>query len=235
MREKRVMLLFLIATAGLFFTKTATPAQTNVKQKVEVTTTQRVAFAPDGMIQIKDSYGEVRIEGWDQPDVELTVTKATQKEYAPRDQARERAKLEKIKVTATQGDDGSLLISTMFLSRHPLRPLQGKTNLNLTYRIKVPRQSHLSIKHDVGAVAVIHVIGDIKVTNRIGEVTLKLPESEQYAIDAKAKIGDVTSDFNGESERQLLIGAKLESYRRRSHQLYLRVGIGEIAINKLPQ
>jgi hypothetical protein len=78
------------------------------------------------------------------------------------------------------------------------------------------------------------VVGDIEVTNRIGEISLKLLDSEAYTVDARAKIGEVSSDFGGSSRRSYLINERLISdYRKKAHRLHLRVGIGAIGIQKL--
>ena len=48
----------------------------NELKQVKITGTERVDFAPGGTIRIRGSYGSVSVEGWDQPEVEIIVTKS---------------------------------------------------------------------------------------------------------------------------------------------------------------
>jgi hypothetical protein len=231
-----MILLCSIAAIGALALCGEAQAQTVAKQRTEVTTTERVEFGSRGTVQIIDSFGEVSVEGWDKPEVEMTVTKKTQKQYEPKNLAKGLKELERIKVEMAQVSESSLLvIKTTFPSRTPTRLMRGKTNLNLEYRIKVPRHSSLMIKHDIGEVGVANVDGDIEATNRIGEIHLRLPGENQYAVDARVKIGDVSSEFGKtDYSRQKLLGAKMESNPPPStRRLYLRVGIGDIQVSKM--
>ena len=169
-------------------------AQTVDKREAEVTTTQSLEFGAKGTIQIVDSFGTVKVEGWDKEEVELTVTKRTQKKYEPRNIAKAIKGLGRFKVTMEPVDETSMMvIHTAYPSWTPARMLRGKSNLDLDYLIKVPRQSALLIKHGIGEVEVTNVSGDIEATASIGEISLKLPEDQQYTVDARVRIGDVSS------------------------------------------
>ena len=210
------------------------PAQSFDKRAVEIRETQQQTFQPGGTILIKDSYGEVIVEGWDQDAVEVVVVKKTLRSYEPHDEAEARAALERVKVETLKSSETNLLIKTEFPSRTLTRLLRGKTNLLITYHIKVPRRTTLTINHDIGAVTVRDVVGDIEITNRIGEVSLRLSESEQYAIDARSKVGDIDTDFAGLQERYKLLAERLATAPQpAAHRLLLRVGIGAVAIKKL--
>jgi hypothetical protein len=232
-----MVLLGLIAAIGALTLGGEAQAQTVAKQRAEVTTTERLEFGSRGTIQILDSFGEVSVEGWDKPEVELTVIKKTQKQYEPKKLAKGLKELERVKVEMAQVSESSLLvIKTTFPSRTPTRLMKGKTNTNLEYAIRVPRHSSLMIKHDIGEVGVTNVDGDIEATNRIGEIHVRAPGENQYAVDARVKIGDVSSEFgNANYSRQKLLGAKMESnLPPNTRRLYLRVGIGDIQVSKMP-
>jgi len=233
MRIKPTIWFCLVLTI-VFFSLNA-QAQSPAKERAKVTTTERVEFGMRGLIQVIDSFGEVRIEGWDKPEVELTVNKSTQKHYLPKDLAKGMKELERVKVAMERvGESSMLVINTTYPSRTPMRMMRGKTNLRLEYTIRIPRTSRLMVKHDIGEVVIANVDGDIEATNRIGELRLDLPEANQYAVDARVKIGDVSSEFGPETQRQKLLGAKLAGDPATStRRLYLRVGIGEIQVTKL--
>jgi hypothetical protein len=212
-------------------------AQTIEKREAEVTTTQSLEFGAKGTIQIVDSFGSLKVEGWDKEEVELTVTKRTQKKYEPKDLAKAAQGLERFKVTMEAvGETSLLVINTVYPSWTPARVFRGKTNLKLDYLIKVPRQSALLIKHGIGEVEVVNVSGDIEATASIGEVSLRLPEDQDYAVDARARIGDVSSEFGQTTHRQGLfaVGAKLAGEPAApTRRIFLRVGIGDIQVSKL--
>jgi predicted membrane protein len=235
MRNKRQMaigpLLFVCCLAlGI-----SAQAQTADKHEAEIKTTQSIEFGARGTIQIVDSFGSVKVEGWDKEEVELTVTKRTQKKYEPKDLAKAAKGLERFKVTMEAvGETSLLVINTTYPSWTPI--FRGKTNLKLDYLIKVPRQSSLLIKHGIGEVEVNNVSGDIEATASIGEISLRLPEDQSYAVDAHVRIGDVSSEFGQTTHRKglLAVGAKLAGEPAApTRRIFLRVGIGDIQVTKL--
>ena len=196
------------------------------KKKVEKTSTERVEFPAGGKIFIHKSFGEVSVEGWDQTGVELTVTKAIRATNTPEKQAEAVARLDRVRVTMVKDKDNVVIHSDV-----PFRK-----DLELKYRIKVPRNSALFINHDIGDVEVVNVIGDMNVNNRIGDITIKLPANEQFNVDARARIGDVSSDFGGTNRRKWLIGARANQgldYKQTAHWVVARIGIGDIQVRKM--
>ncbi len=204
-------------------------AQRIEKKRVYVTTTERIPFSNGVSVHLKDTFGEVLVEGWERDEVEISLTRGTQKDYELSAQAKEQRRLEKIKLVATKDGAGGLLIETKTL------PFIMKNNLTLEYKVKVPQAIFLKVKHSLGEVRIANIIGDIEATCKIGEIVLNLPEKERYDVDARVKIGEVSSEFGGQYNRQKLLGAKLveEVNRSEPHKLYLRVGIGEVSVKKL--
>lgn len=195
-------------------------AKDDARQHVSEQWTQTLSFAPGGTIRIANSVGHVLLEGWDQPMVEITVRKATQKKYAPEESARAQQDLERIQVVTQKDGEGTLVIRTEFPERNLLtRPRRGKTNVQLEYVIRAPKNCHLEIRHDVGGVDVKNFTGNINATNRIGELTVAVPRHALYAVDARTRVGDVSSDLGEEPTAA-------------TRTLYARVGIGEIRIHR---
>jgi hypothetical protein len=235
MRNKRQMAIGPILFVCCLAPGISARAQTADRHEAEITTTQSLEFGARGTIQLVDSFGSVKVEGWDKEEVELTVTKRTQKKYEPKDLAKAAKGLERFKVTMEAvGETSLLVINTTYPSWTPI--FRGKTNLKLDYLIKVPRQSTLLIKHGIGEVEVNNVSGDIEATASIGEISLRLPEGQNYAVDAHVRIGDVSSEFGQTAHRQGLfaVGAKLAGEPAApTRRIFLRVGIGDIQVSKL--
>ncbi len=197
-------------------------------EQAEVVDMQQTIFNSGGLLEITDSFGDVEIVGWDQPEIEVVVTKSSQKRYAAADLDRATAALDLIRVTAEQQSTGHLLIRTAFPSRAALRPVNGKSNVRLTYTIHVPRQTRLLVKHDMGELKVHDVTANMLLSNRMGDIVLSLPENERYDIDARAKNGGVNSEWCPDHTDRLTGDGVTP------HQLQLRVGVGEIIVHKTP-
>ena len=223
----RIRLLTLLLVSVLITSlppATAAGRGKDAKKSVEVSKTQSIEFIPRGVIRIQKSFGEVFVDGWDKNEVEVTVIKSIKASDTPEDQEKARQKLETVDVIASKQSADTLLIE----SRLPFRK-----NLDLEYRIKIPRESDLFVKHSYGEVTVDGVMGELEITASAGEITVNLQDGREYNIDAKVKIGDVVSAFKGMSKRSYLVSEKFSrDDRKESHRVYLRIGIGEIAINK---
>jgi hypothetical protein len=107
------------------------------------------------------------------------------------------------------------------------------TNLDMRYDIKVPRTADLRVRHSVGEVNVQGVTGDIDVTNKVGEVALRLPEDVEFEVSARVKIGDVDSSIPGRSRRTHLVGVAFDNDRRGSRRVHARVTVGQIRLAPL--
>ena len=203
-----------------------------VRQKVQVTSTQRLDLAPGGTVRLKNSAGEVSIEGWDQPGVEITTVKSTRNEYTAAERAKATHDLDGVKIAAERAN-GEVVIATTYVRKRRLAfaLLAGHaTNIDLNYRIKVPRDAHLMVDHEIGDVHFDDVTGDIRATTHQGAITLRLPADSQYELDAKTKIGSITSDFPGSMRRFWLVGHNFLHEAKAPHKLYLRTGVGDIII-----
>jgi hypothetical protein len=232
MRRSRLIATYIAAFAIVAVVSAVASAKTGQKnrekdqdkKRVEVIDTQTIPFVPRGEIYIKDSFGEVRVEGWDRPEVSLTVTKSLNTDDTPSDRAEKRAKLDRIKVVTKRESDDALVIAST---------VPFKRNLHLVYTIKIPRQSDLHIKHGIGEVSATNVLSDVEITASIGQITLTVPEGK-YDIDARSRLGDVQSAFPVSSRRPYLLAARARSkVEGEARKIYLRVGIGEIDILKM--
>jgi hypothetical protein len=63
---------------------------------------------------------------------------------------------------------------------------------------------------------------------------LELPENQTYAVNARARFGEVYSEFGDTCRRgPLSIGCKLvHEPATATRRLFLRIGVGQIYINK---
>jgi hypothetical protein len=205
------------------------------RQSFEVTHTERVPFAPGGTIRLNNSYGYLTVEGWDDPEVEITVIKSTDSFYEPSRQERAERPFEQIRVVTERHSDKELAISTILPVRHRFLLLQkAKSGVTVECRIHVPRDSRLVVHHDNGYVWVSDMTGDLDVRSHTGDMIVMLPDAGLYSIDARARVGSVSSDITGKSLSrlsQLLVGSHFDyASPTPKRRIYLRMGRGSIEI-----
>jgi hypothetical protein len=220
-------LLVAAATPLLSVDKPAQPSG-------QVSTTELVSFAPGGTVRFNDSFGDLYVEGWDQPQVEMTLIKVLQDSYhVPKDAAE---RLERVKFTTEHPAPNQLAIGTTIPSHSFFRhPFGGKGDVTVRYELRVPRDSNLIIHHGGGNILIAKVAGSVETTNREGDIVLMLPSPGPYSIDARSKMGTVISDFAGQGHVRYFIGVRFTGADASSaRKIFLRVGFGGITIKEVP-
>jgi hypothetical protein len=208
------------------------------KETLGSTHTERFKVAAAGTIRLENSFGEVDVDGWDRPEVEVTVVRSTERLYDAKAHAHNpdevQRRLDSVKITVRQ-DRNDVVISTAYPPRNAFtHPLSRRSDIEIGYRIKAPCASKVIVDHNRGGVNVSDIAGDIHATVLNGQVTLTLTPGGEYAIDAQCKIGDVYSDFEGNDRRRRVVG---EEFSRTgtapATNVYLRVRLGDIILQKL--
>src|SRR5947209_18395674 len=76
------------------------------RQTVQVTNTQRVDFASGGVLKLTNSIGELAVQGWDRPYVEITTIKSTKGAYTFPEREKATQELDKVLIAVErQGDE----------------------------------------------------------------------------------------------------------------------------------
>jgi hypothetical protein len=224
------------------------PVEKGFRRSFETTSTERVNFQPGGTIRVNNSYGYLTVEGWDEAQVEITVTKSTDRFLAPEEKEKAGKAFEQIHVITERSSEKELTISTTLPDRHgflysilPSRQIvftmPKKTTLGVTveYTVHVPRDSRLVVRQDHGYVWVSDVAGDIEVDSHTGDMIVALPDTGPYSIDARTRLGSVSSDFAGNGHKQFLVGTKyVHASPAVARRIFLRMGRGSITIKNGP-
>ena len=202
-----------------------------------VSVTEHMEFPPGGVLRLKNSIGELRVEGWDQPSVEITTIKSMKGDLDPKEREKAAGVLDKVRVTSERHGD-ELVLTTSFprLRGWPRSYSLGiATKFDLEYDIKVPRNARLIVEHHVGEVHVDQLTADIHADVHQGVIVVRLPERGAYAIEAKSRFGSVTSDFpgNGRSHWWRTGEQFQQSASVPSQKLNLRVGYGDILLLRI--
>lgn len=202
-------------------------------EQVQTTHTDHIDFPSAGVLKIEHSTGELSIEAWDQPGIEITTIRSTKSWYVNhRDDVLK--KLDQIKLkTDRQGDQVTI---TTEVPKHDFftRIFRGVSDFELEYIIKVPATAKLVIEHDTGDVNIFGVTGDLHVKNGIGQINIHVPQDGQYSIDARCDLGAINSDF-GDAEHGRVIHKSMVTQNppAGTQKLYARQGFGDIVIQKI--
>ena len=226
-----------VLTFGVLAVSSPAFSDEYVKPQPEMTRTEHVEFPSGGVIRL-EVYGDLFVEGWDQPEVEITVTKSMRYKYASTQSKAAAQHMESLQVVTERRSPTELAISTRLASRHgdwaPPLPSTTKAGVTLEYHVRMPRNSRLVIHQSVGDVLIRDVTGDIEAACRTGDIVLWLSGTRTYWIDARSRAGTVSSDFPGVTLSHFLFGQTFTSrIPPPSQRLYLRVGFGGITIKPI--
>jgi hypothetical protein len=199
--------------------------------------TEREDFAPGGLIRINGSYGDLNVEAWDRPEIEVNVIESLPYGYKSKQPIQATVRLDGIHIVIEHKTPTEATITTSLPFRHPAwdPPFTRHTTGGVTveYEIHVPRDSRLAIHHGTGSVSVSGVTGDILASAGRGDIFLWLPLGV-YSLDARTKFGIVSSDLDGAAHNKYLIGESFtEANPQPSHRLYLRAGFGGITVKRI--
>jgi hypothetical protein len=200
-----------------------------------------VSLDPGATIRVESSYGNVNVEGWDQPDVEIAWVKSMPFNYKPKQPDEAKKHLDSVQIVTERKSGTELWISTVLASRsgflRPPLPRKTKGDVRIEYEIHAPRDTKLVIHHGTGQVLVTDVAGDIEATGGRGDIVLMLPGSGSYSFDAKSKFGTVISAFDGDPHpRRYRLGEYYATAGSpQAHRIFLRMGFGGITLKAVPE
>ncbi len=241
--EPRIMLkrLLSIAVCGLSCTLLCAEDTTSTvdrpAEKIVITEAQKADLPANGSLRMTNAIGELTIEAWDEPGMEITTIKSTKTAVDAKDRDAANKLLASVKVVTERKDQG-LVISTTYPTHPKLaRLFIGMTEFDLEYRIKVPRTTSLTIDEVMGEVHIDNIAGELHIMNHLGETTVRLPDGA-YSIDARSKIGSVESDFPGTSRglKWFVVRWPGQAFTSNAlpapQKIFLRAGFGDILILK---
>lgn len=238
MLQKSVVFALLFTCAAVAEQKDAKqkdPKPADTRQKIRTTETQRMALEPSAAVRLENTTGQVRIEGWNRPDVEVTITKSTKDEYDSAKSAEGAKELEKFKTSFTRKGEEIVLATEYHHSSMPLM-LRGAPAVDLLYEIKMPRDGRLLVAQDMGDVQLLQLTGEINATVQKGSITVVIPGESQYDVDAKSKFGTVTSNVAKADHGIYFLGEHLDyEVAKPIRKLILRAKYGEIVLLHSPR
>ena len=211
------------------------PAADAPPQKIQVTHTDHFDLTSGATLRLEHTSGIVTIQAWDQPGAEVTTIKSTKDPISASDKTWATEELDQVVMTTTH-DANQVVITAVFprLRVLPLWPRNESRTVELQYLIKVPADTKLIIDHRAGEVNVESLVADMAIKVADGQITLHVPDTDTFAIQAKTGVGEIDSDFRGpEKRRRWGVGHKLvNTSAPATHKLNLSVRTGNIVILK---
>jgi len=137
---RKFMILLLGLTVRGFMTPPLFAQQ--VSTLIQESNTEHLTLTPGSVIRIDGSYGELNIEGWNKPEVEITITKTLPYGY---DKSKAAKDLKTVMIKTEKRSDKELDISTTIATHDSWfsSVARTKTDVMLEYQIHAPRDSKL--------------------------------------------------------------------------------------------
>jgi hypothetical protein len=152
-----------------------------------------------GTLTVDTRVGDVRIEGWDEPRLDVEAEKVVLAKSAQAAEPMFRQLQIQLK-----GADKHVFLRTVYPSRRPWRPFRGETKRWVHYRIRMPFDANLVLKCVDGDVYIKGITGQQKIDVNYGDVEVNVPSTDSLrSVQARTILGYVQSDLHGEDEAGL--------------------------------
>lgn len=147
-----------------------------------------------GLLTIDTRMGDIRVEGWDEPRLEIEAEKVVR---AKSEQAA-KGLYDLLKIDL-QGADQRVVLRTLYPPRSVWRPFRGESKLSVNYRIRMPFDANLNLRCVDGDVTVRDIVGAQQIRVNYGDVEVRVPNVYRLrTLQARSLLGYVQSDLHGE-------------------------------------
>ena len=147
-----------------------------------------------GLLTIDTRVGDIHIEGWDEPQLEIEAEKVV---HASSNEAA-KPLYERLTVVL-EGKDKQVQLRTLYPPRKLWRPFRGEARLSVNYHIKMPFDANLALKCVDGDVWIRGMVGKQVILVNYGDVEINIPSLDLLrSLRAHAWLGYVQSDLQGE-------------------------------------
>ncbi|MGA9058873.1 MAG: hypothetical protein WB763_20460 [Terriglobia bacterium] len=178
-----------------------------------------------GLLTIDTRMGDIHVEGWDEPRLEIEAEKVV------RSKSEKAAKSLYERITVVlQGQDKRVLLRTLYPPRRMWRPFRGESHLSVNYRIKMPFDANLVLKSVDGDVWIRGVEGKEQLLVNYGDVEIDIPSRDRLrSLHAHAWLGYVQSDLHGEDHAGF--GPRISYWNPSGAQdIYVKVRMGGVFV-----
>lgn len=148
-----------------------------------------------GTLTIDTRTGDIEIEGWDEPRLEISAEKVVE----ARSEKHAEPLYDDVQLVLA-GQDKKVLLRTVYPSRRPWRPFHNESKLSVNLRINMPYDANVVLKCVDGDVRVSGLVGQQALNVNYGDVEVDIPSIYRLrSLDARTILGYVQSDLHGEN------------------------------------
>jgi hypothetical protein len=184
---------------------------------------QQIPVGDADEIALDFPVGEVTVEAWDNPQVDLDVKIACKKKTG-RSRCEEAAKALRL-VYNTSGDRLRVEVKNW--------PKMAGKSLHVIAKINVPRNLPLWTDLGVGELNVEGTTGDLTVDLGVGEVRITLPKDAIRSVDLDTGIGEANLSADGRHYESAGLMARQLTWHKGTGNAHVKVdcGVGEIDVS----
>jgi hypothetical protein len=179
-----------------------------------------------GMLTVDTRTGDIEIQGWDNPRLEIQAEKIVRaKSASAAEPLYDRVKIQ------LQGQDKAVRLRTIYPPRRLWRPFRDESKLSVNFRIKMPYDANLTLHSVDGDVRVSGLAGRELIRVNYGDVEIDVPSPwDVRTLDAHAWLGYVQSDLHGGMESDSAgVSQRLWFYNERGKQdITVKVRMGGV-------
>ena len=178
-----------------------------------------------GLLTIDTRMGDIHIEGWDEPRLEIEAEKVVR----AKSQGAAKLLYERLSVVL-EGRDKRILLRTLYPPRRLWRPFRGESHLSVNYRIKMPFDANFNLKCVDGDVWIRGVEGKEQILVNYGDVEIDIPSVDHLrSLRAHAWLGYVESNLHGEDRAGF--GPRIVFWNPSGKQdIYVKVRMGGVFV-----
>ena len=148
-----------------------------------------------GTLTIDARMGDVQVEGWDEPHLEIDAEKVVE----AKDEKHAQPLYDEVQVVL-EGKDKQVQLRTLYPARRPWRPFRDESKLTVNFRIHMPFDANMVLKCVDGDVRVSGLIGKQEINVNYGDVEINVPSIYRLrSLNARSILGYVQSDLHGEN------------------------------------
>ncbi len=178
-----------------------------------------------GTLVVDARMGDLRIEGWDEPRVEVEAEKTVRAGSA----ANASQLYDSIQVQL-EGSDKEVRLRTLYPPRRLWRPLRDESRLSVNFHIKMPYDANLRLRCVDGDVRIIGIVGREELRVNYGDVEVSVPDVYRLrSLNAHTWIGYVQSDLHGLDQDGIGFRQRLSFWNSTGDQdILVRVRMGGV-------
>ena len=150
-----------------------------------------------GTLTLETRTGDIFIEGWDEPRLEVEAEKVVRAKSAVRaEPLYDRVRIE------LEGQDKAVRLRTIYPSRKLWRPFRDESKLSVNLRIKMPAEATVKLHCVDGDVRTRGITGHQVLLVNYGDVEIDVPDVYHLrSLDAHAWLGYVQTDLHSSGDQ----------------------------------